>query len=127
MKLLSTALLSFVWQLMVPPIFERPLRSDAVSHICICHANQEVSGLRRSERKARRSRLESNCALGLLCSALSRSRPLRVLTQFEPSRFLQFSSFDTRPRSLDFVVGSLYARDVSGPFYQMPSTDFPIE
>src|SRR5919112_1608506 len=90
--------------------------SGAVSHICIYHANQEVSGLRRCERKAR-ARLESNSASGLLCSALSRSRPLRVLTQFEPSRFLQYSSPDTHPRSLDLVIGlTLYARDVSGPF-----------
>ena len=93
------------WRVRLPPIFEIPMRSGAVLHICICHANQEVPGLRRSERKARRSRLESNCAQSYRV-ALSRLRPLplRVLTQFEPSRFLQYSSSDTRPRSVDLVV-----------------------
>ena len=55
---------------MVPPIFERPLRSGAVSHTCICHANQEVPSLRRSERKAR-THLESNSAPGLLCCLIT--------------------------------------------------------
>src|SRR5215208_561195 len=109
----------------VPPIFERPLPSGAVSHICICYANQEV--LVYIGVSARRGRVLRVIPPQGYCVALSRSRPLHVLTQFEPPRFHQYSSFDTRPRSLDLVVGSLYARDVSGPFYQMPSTDFPIE
>src|SRR5215207_9923133 len=38
------------WRVMVPPIFERPIRSGAVSHIRICHAIHLLSPFRANAR-----------------------------------------------------------------------------